>query len=387
MQHSPSSKVLFVSICSLTKAGGGQDEYDADEAIASELTPRLARKLLWRRERIRQLAGETSDVTWQGVSLPELEYNRHLVQGPDFGGDCRARYRSAVERYNGRFFLGLGSDRAAALRASPHHLLLLSGLYGVLRPFEPIQLYSYPLAARVARTWGDDGVLTEVLSSYVVERSIERIIDLTAVDAYRRLVDWEEVSGYGAQVLHCFHVMSAGDYALIPFGQALRDRLLGMGESELLALQPDHRMDGIVFRALPAPGSGFPDEAAAIVASQAEEDIVEAHAIESVAEVLGGGNPESSASGGHGRWRFAALSGFRKDVWRQPKLFERVGNAIVEICKDPMTPRGKTIKRLTGDMHGYWRYRVGDFRLVYRPDVDRVTVYCYRLAPRGGVYD
>ena len=387
MQHSPSSKVLFVSICSLTKSGGGHDEYDSGEAIGSELTPRLARKLAWRRERIRQLAEETPDVTWQGVALPELEYNRHLARGPDFGGDSRARYRPAVERYEGRFFLGLGSDRGAVLRASPHHLLLLSGLYGVLRSFEPIQLYSCPLASRVAQLWRDDGVLTEILSSYVVERSIERIIDLTAVDAYRRLVDWEEVSGYGAQVLHCFHVMGAGDYALIPFGQALRGRLLGMSEGELLALEPEHRMDGIVFRALPAPGGGFPHEAAAIAASQAEEDIVEAHAIESVGEVLGGGNPESSASGGDGRWRFAALSGFQKDVWRQPKLFERVANAIVEICKDPMTPRGKTIKRLTGDMGGYWRYRVGDFRLVYRPDNDRRTVYCYRLAPRGGVYE
>lgn len=48
MQYNPTSKVLFVSICSLTKAGGGHDEYDAGEAIAAELTPRLARKLLWR---------------------------------------------------------------------------------------------------------------------------------------------------------------------------------------------------------------------------------------------------------------------------------------------------------------------------------------------------
>ena len=244
MRHSPSSKVLFVSICSLTKTRGGNDAYDADEAIASELPPRLARKLIWRRERIRQLAAETSDVAWQGVALAELEYNRHLMQGPDFGGDSRARYRPAVERYEGRFFLGMGADRAAAIRASKHHLLLLSGLYGILRPFEPIQLYSCPLASSVAQLWRNDGILTEVLSSYVVERSIERIIDLTAVDAYRRLVDWEEVSGYGAQILHCFHVMGAGDYALIPFGQALRGRLIGMTEGKLLAMDSESRMDG-----------------------------------------------------------------------------------------------------------------------------------------------
>ena len=387
MRYSPSSKVLFVSICSLTKAGGGNHEYDAGEAIASELTARLAGKLLWRREQVRKLVGETSDVTWQGVALPELEYNRRLARGTDFGGDCGARYRPAVERYEGRFFLGLGSDRAATLRDSRHHLLLLSGLYGVLRPFEPIQLYSCPLDSRVARLWRGDGVLTDVLSSYMVERSIERIIDLTAVDAYRRLVDWEEVAGYGVEVLHCFHVMGAGDYALIPFGQTLRGRLLGMPEGELLALEPETRMEGVVFRMLSAPASGFPDEAAAIAASRLEEDIVEVHAIESVGEVLGGGNPERSSSGGDGKWRFAALPNFRRDVWRQPKLFERVANAIVEICKDPITPRGNTITRLTRDMSGYWRYRLGDFRLVYRPDNDCLTVYFYRLAPRGGAYD
>ena len=146
-------------------------------------------------------------------------------------------------------------------------------------------------------------------------------------------------------------------------------------------------MEGIVFRALPAPTSGFPDEAATVEESRLEEDIVEAHAIESVGEVLGGGIPEPSASARSGHWRFAALSKFRKDVWREPKLFERVANAIVEICKDPMTPRGNTIKPLTGDLRGYWRYRLGDFRLVYRPDSDRLTVYCHRLAPRGGIYD
>ena len=387
MRYSPSSRVLFVSICSLTKAGGGHDGYDADKAISSELTPRLARKLLWGREQIRQLTEDARDVTWQGVALSDLEFNRQLTRGPDFGGDGRALYRPAVERYEGRFFLGLGSDRSAALDTSPHHLLLLSGLYGVLQPFEPIQLYSCPLAARVAQLWRDNGVLTEILSSYVVERSIERIIDLTAVDAYRRLIDWDEVSGYGAQVLHCFHVMGAGDYALIPFGQMLRDRLLAMATDELLALEPEGRVDGIVFRALPVPVKGLPDEATAMAAAQAEEDIVEAHAIESVGEVLGGGNPESLARGGDGRWRFATLSGFRKDVWRRPNLFERVANAIVEICNDPATPRGTRIKRLTGKMDGYWRYRLGDFRLVYRPDIERLTVYCYRLAPRSGVYD
>ena len=155
-----------------------------------------------------------------------------------------------------------------------------------------------------------------------------------------------------------------------------------MPEGELLALEPETRMEGIVFRALSAPGSGFPDEAAAIAASRLEEDIVEVHAIESVGEVLGAGKPEPSASGGlrpcrnfertSGASRNCS-SGWRMRSWKSARIL--------------MTPRGNTIKRLTRDMSGYWRYRLGDFRLVYRPDNDRPTVYCYRLAPRGGAYD
>ena len=387
MQYRPSSKVLFVSICSLTKVDGGCRTYESRDAVASGLAPGLAGQLLRRRELVRQLVVSTSDSVWQGVALSELEYNRDLARGPDFGGSRPAHYRPAVERYDGRFFLGLGSDRAGALRASIHHVLLLSGLYGVLQAFEPIQLYSCPLDARVARLWWKDGVLTEILSSYVAHWGIERIIDLTAIDAYRRLVDWDEVVGRGAEVLHCFCAMGAGDSALIPFGKTLRGRLLGMSEDELVALEPEHRMDGIIFRSLSIPGTGFPNEARAIAQSQPEEDIVEAHSMESVDEVLGGGNPERSRKGVNGGWQFAALSKFRKDVWREPRLFERVANAIVEICKDPMTPRGNTIKRLTGDLRGYWRYRLGDFRLFYRPDEDCLTVYCYRLVPRGCAYD
>lgn len=88
-----------------------------------------------------------------------------------------------------------------------------------------------------------------------------------------------------------------------------------------------------------------------------------------------------------GERRFAALSNSRKDVCGRWALFERVAHTIAEARKDPVTPRGNTIKRLTGEMSGHWRYRLDSFRLAYRPNSDRVTVYCYRLARRGGAYN
>ena len=46
----------------------------------------------------------------------------------------------------------------------------------------------------------------------------------------------------------------------------VRGRLVRMPEGELLTLEPETRMEGIVVRALPARGRGFPNEAAALAA-------------------------------------------------------------------------------------------------------------------------
>lgn len=76
-------------------------------------------------------------------------------------------------------------------------------------------------------------------------------------------------------------------------------------------------MEGIVFGALSAPGSGFPDETAALAASRLEEDVAEVYAIESAGEVLAGGNPEPSTNGGDADWRlcrgFERTSGAGRD--------------------------------------------------------------------------
>jgi mRNA interferase RelE/StbE len=44
------------------------------------------------------------------------------------------------------------------------------------------------------------------------------------------------------------------------------------------------------------------------------------------------------------------------------------------------------IKRLTGALQGHWRYRVGDWRVVYRLDEDRKYVLVVLIAHRGRAY-
>ncbi len=42
---------------------------------------------------------------------------------------------------------------------------------------------------------------------------------------------------------------------------------------------------------------------------------------------------------------------------------------------------------LRADLHGYWRYRVGDYRLIARIIEDRVLVMIVRIGHRRDVYD
>ena len=385
--------VLFLTICSLNKSGGGEPAYDEGAAITSVLPQDLKAQLLERREAARQLVTGDAALEWQGVSLSELDFNRGLNRGVDFGGRRTAVYLPAVHRYDGRFFHALGADGRKKLAESGHHTLFLSGLYGLLRPSEPIQLYSCPLSAQVAELWDSSSLLTELLCEYIERCNIEKIFDLTAVDAYRRLIDWRQVVDTGAKVLHCFDAMAAGDYALVSFGQVLAFSLLDLSEDELLGVRPETEMGSIRFWSLPKPPSGYPEEVAEILSARQEEDILQPLPLASLGEYIRGGNPAPSRSdGGDGRdgereWRFTAASKFIKDVKQRLDLFDQTIKAVEDIRQHPTSPRGDTVKPLARDLKGMWRYRIGDFRLVYEPDNDRRVVHLRSISHRKDVYE
>ena len=273
MAYRPSSKVLFLTICSLNKAYGGVPDYSEPEAITSILSSWLGNQLLERRETVRQRVVGEAGLEWQAISLSELEFNRNLKDGPDFGGIASATYLPAIHRYEGRFFTALGADGKKAVGESEHHVLLLSGLYGLLRPFEPIQLYSCPLKPPIDEIWKRGSLLTQVLSEYVKDHEITRIFDMTAVDVYRGLIDWEEIKAERETgVLHCYWSMGAGESALGSFGQALGSELLVRSEIELFSLGFDNKisktMGSIVFRSSAVAGPqqpAFPEEPAPLL--------------------------------------------------------------------------------------------------------------------------
>jgi mRNA interferase RelE/StbE len=64
----------------------------------------------------------------------------------------------------------------------------------------------------------------------------------------------------------------------------------------------------------------------------------------------------------------------------------RVLEAIGKLADAPTTPHGDTIKPLTGDLAGLWRYRIGDDRLVYKPNDQSKKVVLVSFGARSGIY-
>jgi mRNA interferase RelE/StbE len=64
----------------------------------------------------------------------------------------------------------------------------------------------------------------------------------------------------------------------------------------------------------------------------------------------------------------------------------RLLEAISHLAAAPVTPYGDTVKPLTGEMAGLWRYRLGDDRLIYSPNAQEKKVTLISFGARGDIY-
>jgi mRNA-degrading endonuclease RelE of RelBE toxin-antitoxin system len=79
---------------------------------------------------------------------------------------------------------------------------------------------------------------------------------------------------------------------------------------------------------------------------------------------------------------------FSKDIDNiDRKLQGRILQALTKIQKEPIKQAGDTLKPLSGDLRGFWRFRIGDFRLIYHPDPVSGHISLIAFAGRGGVYE
>ena len=402
------SGILFLSICSLNKNHGGVSEYNRKKSITHILSNDLSEKLTKTRKKAFDYIKEGL-ISWQKISSKEFEHNQELRYGKEFGGmSSKTKYLPAIKRYNGRFFLALGEDRDELVSKSIHHILLMTGLYGLVLPFEPIQIYSCPIneGSVIEKLWKEENILTKILVQYVINNKIKRMFDLTAINTYRYIIDWEQLKKEtNVEILHCHTKLGAGDNALIRFGSTLKSELIKASEIELLEIEPEQEKNGVLFRTVMETREDFPKEEidklkeaereigknSRYTLNEIPTDFYREIDFEPSREISRKKVVTEPTSKEEMRmdWYLDFTHQFRKSITQvgDRKIRGRILESISEIVKDPFKI-SKTNKPLKGkDFSGKWSYRIGNYRLIHKPIIEDKVIAFLLVSPRGKVYD
>jgi mRNA-degrading endonuclease RelE of RelBE toxin-antitoxin system len=86
-------------------------------------------------------------------------------------------------------------------------------------------------------------------------------------------------------------------------------------------------------------------------------------------------------------WRLIITENFMSSIKKiDMNLRGRILVAITDINLSPTTSQGDTIKPLTADKKGFWRYRIGDYRLIYQPVEKLREILLISFSSRGSAY-
>jgi hypothetical protein len=262
----PDSHVLMLVIGSNTKRRGGVGNYAPDLAITASLPTKHASLLVEGRSRVLRLILR-GGVTRHKVRIADLPANRTLVNGPEFGGSrTDGLYLPAAERFSGRLYSQLERQGASLLPGARCHVLILTGLYGLVTPSESTQDHQCHVDDHPTfrKLWTQDDRLTEILLAYMRHFGITHVLDLTAQNSYRFLIAWERIRKEAEVVLHFFGEQTAGDELLVPLGALVRDWLCNATEEKLLSLRPGTSVETpyerVYLQPLPKPPTYAPQE-------------------------------------------------------------------------------------------------------------------------------
>jgi mRNA-degrading endonuclease RelE of RelBE toxin-antitoxin system len=87
-------------------------------------------------------------------------------------------------------------------------------------------------------------------------------------------------------------------------------------------------------------------------------------------------------------WKLAFTTEFNRAITPVDRSMQgRVLLALAELSSAPTEVKGNTVKPLTGDKAGLWRYRIGDYRLIYQPDQNTRLVVLVGFSARGDAYE
>jgi hypothetical protein len=253
--YTPDSAVLLLVIDSFHKTQDGESpEYDPSHSLHAALISDPMKSLLVHNRQAIYSHLKKNDILWPGCDTEIQKINPHVKSGKDvFGDDATAQYLPAISRYTGDLYEGLGDDRRTTVEGSPHHLLILSALYGLVAPYEPVQNYACQFGDKnlTYDIWTRDHGISRILAEYVNTNRISRIFDFTycSVPAYHEAINWDYVrEATGADVLHVYHEYAQGDQALKSFGGYIRDHMLNASDADLLGIRPGTVRQNLIFK-------------------------------------------------------------------------------------------------------------------------------------------
>ncbi len=253
-----SDHIVLIS-CSNGKQRGGHSAYNSRHAITALLPLEMRRELLHRRSVIAGLmmSGQVTDRLRGDGNRRDSRYNIELAQGPDLLSDLvpvtkttdsgslpSMAYLLAYQRYDGRFFAHVGQIAFEQAIVEDCHVLIVSGLYGLLLPEEPIQAYNCHLDdeitgagvsndtafdtdantdpitdtdARIADIWRRNGFPNRLLQAFIHwhdqhhDHSIQHVVDVLSETSYQRLFNWNELySWFRRRRITWFHRLVQG---------------------------------------------------------------------------------------------------------------------------------------------------------------------------------
>ena len=196
-------------------------DYESPVAVVPASVPPLMSEAAVLIETLRQKSSaEISalmDISPKLADLNRARYQAWSTKPP------KGATRAAVLAFNGDVYEGLDARSldAASLAWAQSHLIILSGLYGVLRPLDALQPYrlemgtslTNPRGANLYRYWSDQ-VTTAITQSEAMQSEASWLLNL-ASDEYFKAVDAKRLTA--PIISPVFQDEKAGRYKVISF--------------------------------------------------------------------------------------------------------------------------------------------------------------------------
>ena len=145
--------------------------------------------------------------------LAELNFKRFQELGSK-----QASKKAAILAYQGDVYQGLAAESLSLddLHFADEHLLILSGLYGALRPLDAIQAYRLEMGIKLATSQHSDlySFWHDQLNAYINQRlqQEEFLINL-ASEEYAKVIDYKHLKGKVINIV--FKDLHKGQYKII----------------------------------------------------------------------------------------------------------------------------------------------------------------------------